>query len=150
MEQPNCQHPNHVMLINESAKMFHDRMRSESVKNGMRSAYRPLLRPISEQEGITQQELAERTHLKAPTVSVTLQQMEQEGLVIRQTDGKDQRLIRVSLTPQGRALHQRMMGSIRRLEETMLAGVGQEELDAAYSALLAIRQNLYRMEGRKG
>jgi DNA-binding MarR family transcriptional regulator len=60
---------------------------------------------IANYPGITQRELAERLSKAAPTVAVMLQKMEAAGLIIRNNDDQDRRLIRVFLTDRGKALY---------------------------------------------
>jgi DNA-binding MarR family transcriptional regulator len=69
------------------------------------------LRELSENDGITQRDLAEALHLARPTVTRMLQGMEKAGLVARSADENDQRLVRVTLTAAGRKLE----GEMRRI-----------------------------------
>ena len=74
-----------------------------------------------------QLELAKLTHLTAPTVSVTLQKMEQNGLITRTPDPQDMRQIRVRLTQQGRELHHIVVEIVKETEQNVLSGVTPEE-----------------------
>lgn len=135
------ENPNSFMLINEISKLFHDHMREEAARNGMQDAYRELLRPLAQEDGKTQLELVKITHLKAPTISVTLQRMEQDGIVVRKTDPEDMRQIRVYLTEAGRQLHIRMHESIRKTEDLLLTDVSEEEERQMRAVLKKVRDN---------
>lgn len=58
--------------------------------------------------GISQRELADRLHVARPTITVMLQKMERAGVIVRRADEEDQRLTRIYLTDEGRAVHTRL------------------------------------------
>lgn len=115
------------MLINDISKFFHDRMRRESEKIGIRSGYRPLLFHLAHGDDITQLELVHATRLKASTISVTLTEMERDGLIERHSDPDDLRQTRVSITEKGRALDDAMREKIHETEQLMVEGITEEE-----------------------
>lgn len=86
------------MMTNEVSKLFRDIINREVEKLGVQNGYRQLLFHLSRMDGVSQLELARATHLKAPTVSVTLKGMEADGLVVRRGDENDARVIHVYLT----------------------------------------------------
>jgi MarR family transcriptional regulator for hemolysin len=57
---------------------------------------------LSRREGLSQRELGEVLHLSAPRVSIILDSLEGDGVVVRRPDEADRRLTRVFLTPLGR------------------------------------------------
>ena len=63
---------------------------------------------ISDNDGITQRDLAEMLHLSRPTVTALLQKLEKAGAVQREADAEDQRLTRIRLTCTGRTLATKM------------------------------------------
>jgi DNA-binding MarR family transcriptional regulator len=135
------------MLIHDCAKLFGTQMRRLSEKAGVPSGYRVLLMHLShdyrqENRGIPQYELASVTHLTAPTISVTLQKMEQDGLVERRNDKEDARQIRVYLTQKGFELDSRNHEAALETEEKALSGLTEEELTVLERILLHIKQNL--------
>lgn len=85
--------------------------------------YRELLKPLAvtypqylvllalwQEEGLGVATLAERLHLDTGTVSPVLKRMEKAGLLKRTRSREDERSVRVSLTPKGRALEQKAAG----------------------------------------
>ena len=66
------------------------------------------LRMLGANDGITQRDLAEAMQLSRPAVTTMLQRMEKSGLIVRRADEADQRLTRVYLTDEGRALEDQM------------------------------------------
>lgn len=66
------------------------------------------LRMLGGNDGITQRDLAEAMHLSRPAVTTMMQRMERAGLIERRPDEADQRLTRVYLTDEGRAVEAQM------------------------------------------
>ena len=73
--------PTCVMLINEIAKLFHDRMREKCERLNFKPTYQAILRVVAHEPGLSQLEIAGRVHLAPPTVSLALQKMEAEDLI---------------------------------------------------------------------
>ncbi|WP_312306938.1 MarR family transcriptional regulator [Pulveribacter sp.] len=60
-----------------------------------------------ERDGLTVSELGERLFLDSGTLTPLLKRLEAAGLVARQRDAQDERRVRITLTPEGRALRAR-------------------------------------------
>ena len=91
--------PTPLMEINHISKMFGTHMRHAADEKGIPSGYRaPLFHLSHHPEGLTPIELAKKTHLTAPTISVTLQKMERDGYTRRVASDTDQRSFKVFLT----------------------------------------------------
>ncbi|MCH5324266.1 MAG: MarR family transcriptional regulator [Eubacterium sp.] len=127
--------------------MFEELMRRETRKNGSRTAYTPVLRTLSITDGIPQQDLSRITRLRPPTISVTVHNMEKDGLIERMQDSYDGRVSRIRLTEKGRALNEKMLGSVLRTEEICLDGVTDEEIKQLNGLLLKIYKNLLEEVG---
>ena len=109
---------------------------------------RMILQFLISTDGVIQRDLVEWTHLKAPSVSVILQKMEQEGLVHRCPDDQDLRQTRVYLTDAGRALDGETIENIRRIDRLATDGLSEEENAELMRLLGKVRDNL-RREGEK-
>jgi DNA-binding MarR family transcriptional regulator len=101
-----------------------------------------ILIELAKRDGRTQLELAEATHLKAPTVSVALQKLEKEGYVSRRPDEYDLRATRVFLTEKGRELDERIRGIIREQEERATSCLTDEESETLTRILRKLKDNL--------
>ena len=73
--------------------------------------------------------------------------MEAEGLVRRQPDSHDMRVIRVSLTEKGKALDRKMQSLIQELEDDINGNLTDEEAAQLKTILLKIRQRLIEKGG---
>lgn len=130
------------MLINQLSKLFNDQMRQKTEAMGMAEGWRRMLFHLAHNESLTQLELARKTHLSTPAVSVTLQKMEAEGMVSRQPDPKDQRAIQVRLTEAGREADRKVVNAIHETENTMLRGITEQEIAAIRPVLEKMYDNL--------
>ena len=136
------------LLINHISKMFDDRMRQKTELAGISEGWRKILFHLKHNDKMTQLELAKRTHLSAPAVSVTLQKMESAGLVCRHPDPQDQRAILVALTEEGLAADRKVIRLIRETEAELLEGIDAEELAAIRPVLLKMYRNFAGGEPR--
>ncbi len=134
--------PTPGMLITEISKLFHDKMNQNSEKLGFKNGYRQILRHLARKDGVTQIDLVRATHLKAPTISVTLKKMEEEELVRRVTDEKDQRQTHVYLTEKGREMEKAFFGKILETDEILLRGISEEESKTLCAILKKARNNM--------
>ena len=84
------------------------------------SLYTPWLKPLGltytqyivflvlwERDGITVGEIGERLMLDNGTLSPLLKKMEQAGYLKKTRDGEDERIVRITLTEEGRALREK-------------------------------------------
>ena len=126
------------MMTNEVSKLFRDIINREVEKLGVQNGYRQLLFHLSRMDGVSQLELARATHLKAPTVSVTLKGMEADGLVVRRGDENDARVIHVYLTEKGRKTDDKIREIHHMLDSRMTEGIPQSELDALVATLIFV------------
>jgi len=93
----------------------------------MRRAQAALLCRVFAQEGITQSELADQLAVQGATVTNMVQRMEETGLVTRRRDPRDNRLVRVYLTEEGRNKEHAIVEQFIHGEEMLFAGFTPEE-----------------------
>ena len=128
--------------INNVGSLFIRYVNSELLKFGMRSSY-------MESESLTQLQLVELTGLKAPTISITLRNMEREGIVARVKNDSDRRETHVSLTDKGKDMYGKILETLGKAEEIMLKGVSDKELKAARAAADKMSANLLSEMGEE-
>jgi MarR family transcriptional regulator, organic hydroperoxide resistance regulator len=91
----------------------------------MHRAQAALLCRLFVQEGMTQSEIADQLAVQGATVTNMVQRMEEAGLVTRQRDAADNRLVRVYLTEAGRMKEQSINEQFLKLEATIFAGFSE-------------------------
>ncbi|MGN1119235.1 MAG: MarR family winged helix-turn-helix transcriptional regulator [Oscillospiraceae bacterium] len=131
-----------IAAVNEASYMFGNYVCEKLENIGMRSSYRHVMRPLMENESLTQLELVRITGLKAPTISITLRNMEREGLVRREKNDADRRETHVQITDKGREMHARVIEVLEDAEKIMLKGLSDDEKKAACAILGKMSDNL--------
>lgn len=81
-------------------------------------------------DGIRQHELAEQLAIESPSLVRLLDQLADNGLVIRRTDPADQRAKTLHLTQAGRSLARRILPVVDQLRQRLLSDVSEKELDS--------------------
>ncbi len=143
MEPPRRSDPTPPMLVNEIARLFHARMRRYELSGVLsQDSARLIMRALSHEDGVSQLHLVTETHLKAPTVSVTLARMEEEGLVRRERDAIDFRVTRVYLTDRGQAHNESVLLHLKELDCELMEGFSAEEQLQLRAMLERMRDNI--------
>ena len=137
-----------LMIINEISRLFERAVRERDNPDTAMSQHstRLILITLAHNDGITQLELAKMTHLKPPTVSVTLGRMESRGYVRREADSRDLRAVRVFITDKGRLEHDEKLSQIKQIDKMAIEGITPAELEQLMCTLMKIRNNI-RCEG---
>jgi DNA-binding MarR family transcriptional regulator len=91
---------------------------------------------LAEEDGISQAELARRQRVEAPSMCRMVDRLERDGLVSRERDLSDRRVIRVRITPDGRAAADAGRDAVAELEERAFSALSSEEREVL-SGLLA-------------
>ncbi|MDF2812788.1 MAG: MarR family transcriptional regulator [Microvirga sp.] len=98
-----------------------------------------LLSTLTEREGLSQQELAERLYVTKGNVSGLLDRMVEAGLVERRTIPGDRRSNALHLTPKGRALAEQGIAAQKAYVEATLGSLRPEDLMDLERVVLAWR-----------
>ena len=127
------------MLLADISKAAKCAMHKESEAAGLSHSYRAIIFHLSRTDGITQLELSRLTQLKPPTISVTLQKMESEGLVSRKSDGEDLRKTIVTLTDKGRGIISRIEEVFDDYDKTITNSLTKSEIETLKTLLIKVR-----------
>jgi len=135
--------PTPLMEINHISKMFGTHMRHAADEKGIPSGYRaPLFHLSHHPEGLTPIELAKKTHLTAPTISVTLQKMERDGYTRRVASDTDQRSFKVFLTDKGNEIENANRKTARAFDDKALRNLSKEEIETLLCLLGKVKENI--------
>lgn len=125
-----------IASVNEASYLYGEFIRMELESIGMKLSYRHILHPLMVHESLTQLELVKITGLKAPTISISLRNMEENGIVRREKkDGSDRRQTHVFITDKGKKMYSRALEVLDKAERTMLKGLSDKELNAMREVL---------------
>lgn len=97
-------------------------------------------------DGVTQTELAQQLSLQGATVTDMLQRMEESGLISRQRDPVDNRLVRVYLTDTGRKKERFILDQFLKLEAKVFASFDEDERFMLRQLLSRAIENMNRKE----
>jgi DNA-binding MarR family transcriptional regulator len=97
---------------------------------------------LSREDGMTQSQLAEELDLGKVAVGGLIDRLEKSGLLRREADATDRRVNRVFLEPKSKQLIVRMRKVSHRMNEQILAGLNDKQLEAAASTLDAMKGNI--------
>lgn len=98
---------------------------------------------------LSQRELAERTGVKPPSMTVAIQKLERLGYVSRTCDKDDQRIIRIALTEKGKSCVKEVKKIASQTEEELLSGFSQEERLLMRRFLVQMLENLMASKDMK-
>lgn len=99
---------------------------------------------------LSQRQLAEKIGITPPSMSVTLRKLEELGLIHKEPDEKDQRIIRICLSEAGKEFIEKLKSIMDGMEEILYQGFSVEERLLFRRLLLAMRENLLNSRDFKG
>ena len=96
-------------------------------KQGVSIAASRVLGVLHEKEAQMIGEVADNCSLKQPSVTRAIEQLEENGLVIRKRASKDGRIVKVYLTKEGRNLGEEQLKMVHNLEKRHLSVYSAQE-----------------------
>ena len=97
---------------------------------------------LAREDGMTQSQLAEELDLGKVAVGGLIDRLEKAGLLRRDADASDRRVNRVFLEPKSKQLIARMRKVSHKLNQRILEGMGDDDLESAAVTLDAMKRNL--------
>ena len=97
---------------------------------------------------ITQKELAEACCIEPATLSRALDRLEAMGYIIRNDNPQCRRSFLISLTEEGKKMAVKVKDTFEGLEEAMLDGFSDEEMDTVISLVSRTYENLRKADGK--
>lgn len=131
---------NPMAIIHEIDRLAHEKIKTFAPP--LPRSCQMIMMHLARQDNVTQLDLVRATRLKAPTVSLCLQKMERDGLVVRRTDEHDMRATRVFLTEEGRNIDSQVISKVREHEMHISDCLTEAEKDTLISLLVKLRTNL--------
>lgn len=97
---------------------------------------------LSQNDGLSQKELAKKMRITPPSITVMIRKMEAEGLIKKKQDEKDQRITRIYITDKGREIAEHMDDVLCQLEKEVFANMSEQEIMLLHRLLLQMKENL--------
>lgn len=119
-----------------------DRTHEELMKIGITEGQPKIIRYLKRNNGCIQRELANNCHVKAPTVTSLLANMEKSGLIYRTTNSGDRRILNVFLTEKGEETYDVIEEIFCRVDEECFYGFSEEERESIIDTLYRLYFNM--------
>ena len=91
---------------------------------------------------MSQKELARVLRQTPPSVTNAIQKMEQKGYILRKSDEKDQRMLRLHLTEKSQKYLSQVKQTFRQMEAELFEGISKEEKEELRKILLRMLRNV--------
>ena len=97
-----------------------------------------------EDEEVCQKDLQEATHLNKASIAATIDSLEDKGVVERIQSKVDKRRNIIVLTENAKKKHHEFEKKMNKLEEELLSGIEEKDLESFYIVIDKINENLER------
>ena len=138
-------HVKFEMRFGRLIRMYYSRIQSQLAEVGLYRGQPPILMLLYKNDGMSQKEMARALNLSPATMTVTLKRMEKAGLVLREMDEHDQRILRVHLSEKGREMCETGESRIGVVTAELLEGFTLEEQQQLNESLARIARNMERV-----
>ena len=129
--------------------------------NAVTRAYRPLLAQLEltypqylvmlvlwQEENSTSRAIAQRLQLSANAISPLLDRLEESGLIVRERDRTDRRVVHITLTPRGGALESDVY-DVQQVVECQ-TGLASDDLNQLRDELAALAERMATKAAHRG
>ena len=123
------------ILYREHAKYLNEKVKNEDLSFGLQ----PILITIYENEGIIQEQLAEKFHLNESTITRNLKKLEEKGFIERIPD-KRKKIIKI--TKKGAKTARKVMDYDDKWDENIKSNLNDEDYTIFKTTLIKICEDL--------
>ena len=131
-----------IHLFMHIGKLLNDRLRDTLGERGIHFGQARILTALLAHGTLAQGDIGRGLHIKPATVTNLVQKMETSGLIDRRRDSGDDRVIKVTLTPNGKEAATFAEKVIVQIEKDIRSEFSQEEIYMLCSPLIKIRNRL--------
>ncbi len=129
-------------LLLQISRLVGERMRVKMEGIGLHKAQGFALFYLAHRDGVPQTDIARTFHLSPASVTNMLQRMERDGWIERRPDPDDQRVSRVYLTKQARALREEAEAVFSELEREVTSSLTAAQQTELHALLLKVHARL--------
>jgi len=101
---------------------------------------------LQKHEGMSNSEMAEFMEITPATLTNMVKRMEKAGLVVRRRDPDDERVSRIYMTDKGRGLMGELRVSMLEMEDVLLDGFSETEVQDLKSHIHKVLENIEEEE----
>jgi len=129
-------------LVNYMARLFSRTLEQKIKPEGVSIGQLPVLLVLHEEKGLSQVDLCKRILVEQATMANTLQRMERDNLVQRESDPEDKRRFRFYPTEHASTLMVSMMTKGREVNDQAVTGLNEDEQNHLKFLLRKLINNL--------
>ena len=129
-------------LVKDAVRAITRALQDRLTEHDIPYGYWTFLRILWERDGITQRELSALAGVRDPTTYLALQAMEKQGFIVRRKLPDNMKNICIYLTPEGRALRDKLIPLAEEVNKVALRGVSAKNVTIVRTTLMIMVQNL--------
>ena len=131
-------------IINRSGRLLSNKLNKTFSEKGYNITREQwiTLSVLTDEKGITQQELADKGFKNKASITSLIDHMEANNLVIRSSDKKDRRIKRIYLTKEGEDLYVKLTKSAYTVIDKAVKNIDENDLQKSIDILNKIINNL--------
>lgn len=129
-------------LFMHIGKLLNDRFRTALSQGGLHFGQARMLVSLMSHGNIPQRAIGQGLHIKPATVTNMVKRMEASGLIERERDKNDDRIINVRLTSKGKEAADFAANVMKQVENDICSELTQKEIDILRNPLERIRNTL--------
>ena len=135
-------------LLQAIARTYYDLLPHFEQYVGMTKARWQILSQLSRAGELSQAALQQLLHVDGAAITRQVKQLEEEGLIQRRADPRDNRFTLVTLSESGQQLAASMMGKRESFDALVTAGLSDQEIAVMRRCLGQIRANMAALRDR--
>ena len=137
-----------IAKLNSAARMARTALAGRLLAHGFYAGQDQIMLALHTDDGLTTGQLAERVGVRPPTITKTINRLQDQGFVERRASERDGRQTHVHLTETGQSALSAINRAIRKTEKSVLAGLTGKERKRLKKLLSQIEMNLIAKTGR--
>lgn len=131
-----------MFLFMHIGKLLLERLRGSLSKSGIHFGQARILVTLLHHKELTQGAIGHGLDIKPATVTNLVKKMEASGLVDRNQDANDDRVMNVALTPKGKEAANFALHVMEQIEDDIRSELSQTEIDKLLHPLVRVRNTL--------
>lgn len=130
--------------INLLSKLFFETIKAKIISNGINVTQFNIVKFLDccQDKEVTQKDICNYLRMKAPSISITLSNMENDGLIKKIKAKKDSRRTLISLTSEGQKLCETCRNVFKEVDELMESTLNESELSFFHECIEKLKSKL--------
>jgi DNA-binding MarR family transcriptional regulator len=128
--------------LQSTARLSRTALASRLLNHGLYAGQDQIMLALDAEDGQTPGQLAQRLGVRPPTITKTINRLQAQGFLAKQSSETDARQAHISLTEDGRNAIRVIEKSVRKTEKDALKGLDKKEQKQLVKLLQRIERNL--------